>query len=161
MNILTKSLYEVLKLMCSEHLSFYTFLFESLKGGEVMFKFFSFKKKQTEKENNTDSLIVTRLDRIIELLEQQQKESAVKNIHFDHVQIDYLENIVFRLDNIDIDELSGKLVIGNNIMSSEDLAKSLVQKVDKENAKKEAMSESSPFPSKTNEKNSNRFSLPQ
>lgn len=111
---------------------------------EVLFKFFSFKKKQTEKENNTDSLIVTRLDRIIELLEQQQKESAVKNIHFDHVQIDYLENIVFRLDNIDIDELSGKLVIGNNIMSSEDLAKSLVQKVDKVNAKKEAMSESFP-----------------
>ena len=122
-----------------------------------MFKFFSFKKKQTEKENNTDSLIVTRLDRIIELLEQQHKESAVKNIHFDHVQIDYLENIVFRLDNIDIDELSGKLVIGNNIMSSEDLAKSLVQKVDKEKAKKEAMSESSPFHQKQMKKTPTGF----
>ncbi|MFC3885536.1 hypothetical protein ACFOU2_19490 [Bacillus songklensis] len=109
-----------------------------------MFKYFSFKKKQKEKENNVNSLIVTKLDRIIELLEQKQKEGAVKTIHFDHVQIDHLENIVFRLDNIEIDELSGKLVIGNNISSTEDLPESLVLKIDKEMAKKEAMSETSP-----------------
>lgn len=111
-----------------------------------MFNFFSFKKKQKEKDNQ-NSLILTRLDQIIELLEQQQqqqKESSIKNFHFDHIQINHLENIVFRLDNIEIDELSGKLVIGNNITSTEELAKSLVLKVDKENAKKEAMAEASP-----------------
>lgn len=107
-----------------------------------MFKYFSFKKKK--KELNVNSQILTKLDRIIELLEQKQMESAAKTIHFDHVKIDHLENIVFRLDNIEIDELSGKLVIGNNISSTEDLAKSLVLKVDKEMAKKEAMSEASP-----------------
>lgn len=113
-----------------------------------MFNFFSFKKKQKE-QDNLNSLIVTRLDRIIELLEQeqqqQQKEGSIKNFHFDHVQIDHLENIIFRLDNIEIDELSGKLVIGNNIRSTEELAKSLVLKADKGKAKKEVMSDSSPL----------------
>jgi hypothetical protein len=104
-----------------------------------MFKLFSFKKKQKEKENQINSHIISRLDRIIELLEQQPKGNESKNIHFDHVQIDHLENIVFRLDNIEIDELSGKLVIGNNIMTTEDLAKPLMLKIDKENAKKETM----------------------
>jgi hypothetical protein len=107
-----------------------------------MFKFFSFKKKQ--KENNVNSLIITKLDRIIELLEEEQKEGAAKTIHFDHVQIDHLENLTFRLGNIEIDELSGKLVIGNNINSSEDLPKSLALKVDKELEKKGAMAEAPP-----------------
>ena len=109
-----------------------------------MFRFFSFKKDQ--KENNVNSLIVKKLDRIIELLEQQKTESPIRNIHFDHVQIDHLENIVFRLDNIEIDELSGKLVIGNNIRSTEELAQSLVSNFDKKKAKKEAKSETaSPY----------------
>lgn len=110
-----------------------------------MFKFFSFRKKQTEKVNNINSLILNKLDRIAELLEQQQQQvSKEQNIQFDHVQIDYIENIVFRLDNIEIDELSGKLIIGNNISTSEDLAKPLVLKMAKENAKQEAMSETAP-----------------
>jgi hypothetical protein len=108
-----------------------------------MFKFFFFKKKRKENENNNTPLLMTKLDRIIELLEQQQQEkgNSGNNIHIDHVQIDRLENIVFRLDNIEIDELSGKLIIGNNINATEDLAKPLIQKINKENAKKEAMSE--------------------
>lgn len=110
-----------------------------------MFKFFSFRNKQTEKVNNINSLILNKLDRIAELLEQQQQQvSKEQNIQFDHVQIDYIENIVFRLDNIEIDELSGKLIIGNNISTSEDLAKPLVLKMAKENAKQEAMSENAP-----------------
>lgn len=110
-----------------------------------MFKFFSFRNKQTEKVNNINSLILNKLDQIAELLEQQQQQvSKEQNIQFDHVQIDYIENIVFRLDNIEIDELSGKLIIGNNISTSEDLAKPLVLKMAKENAKQEAMSETAP-----------------
>ncbi len=101
-----------------------------------MFKFFSFNKKQKENPQ-----ISEKLDRIIELLENQQRE---KNIHIDHIQIDHLENIIFRLDNIEIDELSGKFTIGNNIMSAEDLTKPIVQKLNKENAKKEALSDISP-----------------
>jgi hypothetical protein len=108
-----------------------------------MFKFFSFRKKQ--EENKINSQIVTKLDRIIELLEQGQKQSSDKNFHFDHVQIDYLENIVFRLDNIEIDELSGKLIIGNNISSTEDLIEPLILKVDKESVKKEAKSDHSSY----------------
>jgi hypothetical protein len=110
-------------------------------GGEFMFNFFSFRKRQKEKENTITPLIITKLDKIIELLEKQQKENNEKNIHFDHVQIHHLENIIFRLDNIEIDELSGKLIIGNNIHTTEDLASNLVQKIDKEKGKKEAMSE--------------------
>lgn len=106
-----------------------------------MFKFFSFKKKMADKHNEVTPLLIEKLDRIIELLEKQQKDNNMRNIHFDHVQIDHLENIVFRLDNIEIDELSGKLVIGNNIRSSEELAKSLVLKADKAEAKKEAKSD--------------------
>jgi len=110
-----------------------------------MFKFFSFKKKHEEKEKNISPLLMTKLDRIIELLEQQQKGKEIvkegNNIHFDHVQIDYLENIVFRLDNIEIDELSGKLIIGNNINATEEMVEPLIQKINKENAKNEAMSE--------------------
>lgn len=111
-------------------------------GGGFMLKFFSFKKKQ--KENKINSLIITKLDRIIELLEQQQKNSHEKNIHFDHVEIEHLENITFHLDNLEIDELSGKLVIGNHISTTKDLGEQLILKIDKENAKREATSDTSP-----------------
>lgn len=112
-----------------------------------MFKFFSGKKKQEEKEMKIPPQLITKLDRIIELLEHQQKETEMErnregnSIHIDHVQIDHLENIVFRLDNIEIDELSGKLNIGNNIHATEDMAEPFIQKINKENAKTEAMSE--------------------
>lgn len=110
-----------------------------------MFKYFSFKKKQIEEEKKIiNSLLLTKLDRIIELLEQkklEQNQTEGKNLHFDHVQIDHIENMIYRLDNIEIDQLSGKLIIGNHIIASEDLAKTLVEKIDKENAKKETMSE--------------------
>ena len=111
-------------------------------------KFFSFKKKQSEKKDNIDSLLLSKLDQIIELLEKQQKDTRTETegrlIHLEHVQIDHLENIIFRLDNIEIDELSGKLLIGTNISSSEDFAASLVQKIDKERAKNETPSDAAP-----------------
>lgn len=110
-------------------------------GGEFMFNFFSFRKKQKEKVDTIAPHIIKKLDKIIELLEKQQNGNNEKNFHFDNVQIQHLENIVFRLDNIEIDELSGKLIIGNNIHTTEDLANSLVQKIDKEKEKKEALSE--------------------
>src|SRR3954466_2923211 len=100
-----------------------------------MFNLFSYRKKQKDKAERINSLIENKLDRIIELLEQKgqkEQESTAKTIQFDHVHIDHLENLVFRLDNIDIDELSGKLVIGNNIISTEDLPQSLIRKVDKD-----------------------------
>ena len=86
------------------------------KGGSLCLIFFLLKKKQKEKAEQVNSLIENKLDRIIELLEQKEQESTAKTIQFDYVHIDHLENLVFRLDNIDIDELSGKLVIGNNII---------------------------------------------
>lgn len=106
-----------------------------------MFKHFFFKKKQKEKRIN--SLILTKLDRIIELLEQKEKGSAAKTIQIEHVQIDHLENLTFRLDNLDIDELSGKLMIGNNIMSKENLSESFDLKVNSDLLKKESLSETS------------------
>ncbi|PFN83308.1 hypothetical protein COJ85_27790 [Bacillus sp. AFS076308] len=110
-----------------------------------MFRFFSLRNKLKEKEaeNKISSNIMTKLDRIIELLEQQQKEKGVRNIHFDTVQIEHLENIVFRLDNIEIDQLSGKLIIGNNISTTNDIAEALNLQVDPKNAKKETMSDKS------------------
>lgn len=105
-----------------------------------MFKYFSFKKKA----NSANSSIDRKLDRIIELLEEMQKEKPAKNFTIDHVQIDHLENLTFRLGNIDIDELSGKLVIGNNIMATEEWTDQLVQKIDKEKAKEEAVAKKAP-----------------
>ncbi|WP_251550411.1 hypothetical protein [Neobacillus muris] len=107
-----------------------------------MFKYFSFKRKRTD-SNRVNSLIVTKLDRIIELLEQKQNEGAGNTFHFDHVELDQIENMIFRLDSIEIDQLSGKLIIGNHISSTEDLAKTLHEKVDKEMAKKQVLSETS------------------
>jgi hypothetical protein len=109
--------------------------------GEFMFKYFSFKKNAKKKHINP--LILTKLDRIIELLEQKEKESAAKTIHIDHVHVEHLENLSFRLDNLDIDELSGKLMIGNNIMSKENLSESLNLKVNTDLLKKESLSETS------------------
>lgn len=103
--------------------------------GEFMFKFFFFKKKQ--KEENINPLILTKLDRIIELLEQKEKGSEDKTI-----QIDHLENLTFQLDNLDIDVLSGKLMIGNNIMSKENLSE-LDLKINSSLLKKESLSETS------------------
>jgi hypothetical protein len=91
-----------------------------------MFGFFSLRSKKSDKEikegNKLNSDILTKLDRIIELLEQQQTETSMRNIHFDSVHIDHLENIIFRLDKIEVDELSGKLIIGNNINTTSDIA---------------------------------------
>ncbi|MFS0820700.1 hypothetical protein [Bacillus sp. 1P02SD] len=106
-----------------------------------MFKYFSFIKKQKQKQINP--LLLTKLDRIIELLEQKEKESEAKSIQIEHVQIDHLENLTFQLDNLDIDELSGKLMIGNNIMSKGDLSESLDLKVNSNLLKKESLSETS------------------
>jgi hypothetical protein len=104
-----------------------------------MFHFFSKRKRKEEKVN---SLLITKLDRIIELLEKQQNaETGGKNINLEHVQIDHLENIIFKLDNIEIDELSGKLLIGTNISGSEDFAASIIQKADKQGLKQTAMKE--------------------
>lgn len=111
-----------------------------IEGGEFMFNFFSFKKKPQEKDEKINSLLLEKLDRVIELLEQRPKETS-GNIHLEHVQVDHLENIIFRMDNIEIDELSGKLLIGTNISGPEDLPASLI---DKETAKKEAAMEESP-----------------
>ena len=116
-----------------------------------MFGLFSLRKnlrkKQKEKgkveEIKINSDILIKLDRIIELLEQQQKEDKMRNIHFDTVQIEHLENIVFHLDNIEIDELSGKLIIGNNISTSNDLAESLQMHMNSNDMKKETMSDQS------------------
>ncbi|MEH7548431.1 MULTISPECIES: hypothetical protein [Bacillaceae] len=112
-----------------------------------MFGLFSILKKQKEKEKveeiKINSPILIKLDRIIELLEQQQKEDNMRNIHFDTVQIEHLENIVFRLDNIEIDQLSGKLIIGNNISTSNDLAESLQMHMNSNDMKKETMSDQS------------------
>lgn len=108
-----------------------------------MFGFFSKKKKQKEKDDKLYSDILIKLTLIAELLERQQQAKDSRNIHIDKVQIDYLENMVFRLDSLEIEELSGKLVIGNNISSTEDLTNALKLKIDKESAKQEAMSESS------------------
>jgi len=112
-----------------------------------MFGLFSSRKKQKEKEKaeevNINSHVLIKLDRIIELLEQQQKEGNMRNIHFDTVQIEHLENIVFRLDNIEIDQLSGKLIIGNNISTSNDLAESLQMHMNSNDMKKETMSDQS------------------
>ncbi|PLS10345.1 hypothetical protein [Neobacillus cucumis] len=111
-----------------------------------MFGLFSFRKKKNEKEeeNKLNSHIINKLDRIIELLEQQPSESRMRNIHFDTVQIEHLENIVFRLDNIKIDELSGKLIIGNNISTTNELAESLNMQLNPKDIKKETMSAKSP-----------------
>ncbi|MBO0962416.1 hypothetical protein J1P26_22190 [Neobacillus sp. MM2021_6] len=109
-----------------------------------MFKFFSLKRqKAKEKDEKINSLILEKLDRMIELLEKHPQESTAngKNIHLEHVQIDHLENIIFRLDHIEIDQLSGKLLIGTNITGSDDLAVSLLGKIDKESTKKEAAEE--------------------
>lgn len=107
-----------------------------------MFKFFSKKKKQKKNEDPINSLLLDKLDRMIELLEKQQQEPTdKKSFHIDKVQIDYLENITFQLDNIEIDELSGKLLIGTNISGSDDFAASIIQKIDKQELKTEAMSE--------------------
>jgi len=112
-----------------------------------MFGLFSLRKKQKEKEKveeiKINSHILIKLDRIIELLEQQHKEDNMRNIHFDTVQIEHLENIVFHLDNIEIDELSGKLIIGNNISTSNDLAESLQMHMNSNDMKKETMSDQS------------------
>ncbi|MEH7116227.1 hypothetical protein V7128_02215 [Neobacillus vireti] len=113
-----------------------------------MFGLFSSRKKQKEKEKaeevNINSHVLIKLDRIIELLErQQQKEGNMRNIHFDTVQIEHLENIIFRLDNIEIDQLSGKLIIGNNISTSKDLAESLQMHMNSNDLKEKTMSDQS------------------
>ena len=111
-----------------------------------MFKFFSFRKNIKKEE--IPSQVISKLDRIIELLENHER-ALEKNVHIEKVSIDYLENITFKLDNIEIDDLSGKLIIGNNINTSEEIAESLIQKIDRQQLKQETKSESFPI-EKTN-----------
>jgi hypothetical protein len=106
-----------------------------------LFRWFSIRKKQSD---SLSPQILNKLDRIIELLEQQHQPNGTdaKTIHFENVHIERLENITFQLDRIEIDDLSGKLMIGNNITASEELAKQLMEKLDKEKLKEEASPES-------------------
>ncbi|WP_079477228.1 hypothetical protein [Halobacillus salinus] len=74
--------------------------------------FFHKKKKQ---KRSTEELYQEIIDLQKQILEAQQKPIEY-HLHFDHVEVNNpkLNELTFRLDELDIEELSGALNLGNN-----------------------------------------------
>lgn len=60
--------------------------------------------------------IQRKLENIEKALEQMRNGTTEYHIKVDHLHVDrpILENLIFRMDQLDIDELSGSLNLGNN-----------------------------------------------
>jgi len=74
---------------------------------------FSLRRRKKETE------ILEQLTRVLMLLEERLDASANRRIDIavEHVQVDNvdLKELVFRLDRLDVNELSGTLTLGNHI----------------------------------------------
>lgn len=75
--------------------------------------FFFHKKKK--RERTMEELYQEIIDLQKQILEAQTKPVEY-HLHFDHVEVNHpkLDELTFRLDELDIEELSGALNLGNN-----------------------------------------------
>ncbi|MCA0972490.1 hypothetical protein LCM20_17985 [Halobacillus litoralis] len=74
--------------------------------------FFNKKKKQTQQVEQLYQEIINLQKQILEA----QKKPVEYHLHFDHVEVNHpkLDELNFKLDELDIEELSGALNLGNN-----------------------------------------------
>lgn len=69
------------------------------------------------KENSCDSLLLREILKKLNCLEDEVEKLKSKpeyHINIEKLDVQQLENMIFRLDALDIKELSGTLNIGNN-----------------------------------------------
>ncbi|QOY34595.2 hypothetical protein AWH56_017950 [Anaerobacillus isosaccharinicus] len=103
-----------------------------------------------EKEDKQAEELLKKLDNLEQLLLKLNGKEFVYSITIEKLDIQNpaLENLTFRLDNIDIDELSGALNLGNNIGVRVNQEKSKVKNTNTTETKKHEKKASV----KTNEK---------
>lgn len=70
-------------------------------------------------ENKSIDKLNGRLDQIEQAMIRLSEKEAVYHIHIEQLQVQQpvLENLTFRLDQLDIEQLSGTLNLGNNFTS--------------------------------------------
>ncbi len=76
--------------------------------------------KGKHKDNDCDSLLLREILKKITVIEEEVEKLKSKpeyHINVEKLEVQQLENMIFRLDALDIKELSGTLNIGNNFDS--------------------------------------------
>ncbi|MEB3100295.1 hypothetical protein [Ferviditalea candida] len=77
---------------------------------------FGLLKRKNPAAGSTEHEIQRKLEKIEKTLEQMRNGTTEYHIKVEHLHVDrpVLENLIFRMDQLDIDELSGSLNLGNN-----------------------------------------------
>lgn len=77
---------------------------------------FGLLKRKDPAAGSTEHEIQRKLEKIEKALEQMRAGTTEYHIKVEHLHVDrpVLENLIFRMDQLDIDELSGSLNLGNN-----------------------------------------------
>lgn len=77
---------------------------------------FGLLKGKKQAADSAQKEIQRKLENIEKALEQMRNGTTEYHIKVDHFHVDrpILENLIFRMDQLDIDELSGSLNLGNN-----------------------------------------------
>lgn len=72
-----------------------------------------FCKRRRKTDETIENLhdAIHRIQKVLDKMSEHRVQVTVENLRVDHAS---LEQLVFRLDSIDIDELSGSLNLGNN-----------------------------------------------
>lgn len=82
----------------------------------------------TEKLESILNDLINRIENIEKKMDSLSGQELTKHVHIEHVDLHRLENLVFRLDQLNIKELSGSLNIGNNFGVEKPQKKSETQK---------------------------------
>lgn len=86
--------------------------------------FFFYKKKREALSDLKKQ--VENLNEKISHFDQALTAQQEQGVRIEHVTIERLENLIFRLDKLDIKELSGSLNIGNNIRTTKSAVEELL-----------------------------------
>jgi hypothetical protein len=112
-------------------------------------------RKNKEKENDQETLkeIKSKVDHLETLLEQISQRNVVETINIEKLSIEnpVVKSLTFRLDKLDVDEVSGALNLGNNFGTRVNQKQSSPKKEKRSNIKQEKPKKSSGEPSKNNE----------
>jgi hypothetical protein len=90
-----------------------------------------FKKAKGKKQlQDVIHSLVEKVSHLEQGIQELAKKPSEYNIHIDHIDVHNpgLENLTFRMDSLDIEELSGALNLGNNFGVSPKDSKNIIKK---------------------------------
>ncbi len=79
-------------------------------------RLFDWKSRATHKDDRFYREMKTKLEQLEKAVDRSNQRPAEYHVSIEHLHVDrpVLEQLLFRLDRLDVDEISGSLNLGNN-----------------------------------------------